>query len=411
MRERIDNRNPQSSAAGFRRPQRRHRWRKHRGNCRQRRFDARSGLLRRRKPSHLTGTSNSTGGNGGTCTRIGAEAPNFGLGGTARERNQHHQRRRGESSANADRRQTAVRSTQAAASGGNGNNASATATGISTGNGIGWWIGPRLAPTPMAAPVDGHGGFGGNGGNAQATTTANIASNNLTQSTATATGGQGGRGTAARAPVAASVGNATAMATGTSSVHRRYCRACFRQPAATPARVFRVPLRERRLRSCRRFRHRASGSAQSDATSNGGAISSVHVTATAQIVPGLVSHSEAFADSEAPARSESLASGIQAASFATATPSASDVSAALGSASNVSAALNGGGNNVLGLLTLSLNNMPTGAVNSISHRIRLVHHAGGYFQSDSAALRGSHFRQFQRRRNGDFQHQPEQRPA
>ena len=74
-------------------------------------------------------------------------------------------------------------------------------------------------------------------------------------------------------------------------------------------------------------------------------------------------HSEAFAIARGRS-SESLASGIQAASFATASPSNADVITLFSSASHVNTALNGGGNNVLGLLTLSLNNMQTGASNS-----------------------------------------------
>ena len=90
----------------------------------------------------------------------------------------------------------------------------------------------------------------------------------------------------------------------------------------------------------------------------------MHVTASAPIIAGTTPHSQAFANSAGPARNESLAAGIQAASYATATPSVADVNAALSSASNVSTALNGGGNNVLGLLTLSLNNLHTGSLNA-----------------------------------------------
>lgn len=103
-----------------------------------------------------------------------------------------------------------------------------------------------------------------------------------------------------------------------------------------------------------------SGGAAANATSNGGAVSSLHVQATGPALSAAATHTEAFANNAASPRSESLAAGIQAAAYATANPNASDTTSSLASSGNVAAAFNGT-SGVLGLITMSFQNLPLGS--------------------------------------------------
>ncbi len=81
--------------------------------------------------------------------------------------------------------------------------------------------------------------------------------------------------------------------------------------------------------------------------------------ASAPVISGNTSHTEAYANAQNAMRSEMLASGIQAAAFATALPNSNDISNVV--TPTIQNAITSAGDNVLGLMALATGNMALGS--------------------------------------------------